>query len=242
MHARTRPRLLIAAAALSAALVACSARPQAPAAPSAPAGSPAAAAAAPSPVGAVASAATTPSAAAEATAPASPHAAASAAPREAAAPLPTRTTLAVTAAGGRLELVRGGAAREFTVTLRGGSAQAYRHLLVAFQMEPLPGGPAESFLLERRDPVSGAWRPAALRIAGDAKPAHLYEGGTPLAAGALRTERYRLRATAEGVVGSSPLMVYAVDTDAVEGSPADVTRAASASLPVAAARAGATGG
>ncbi|MEU3778734.1 hypothetical protein AB0F11_37140, partial [Streptomyces sp. NPDC032472] len=137
-------------------------------------------------------------------------------------------------------LVRGGAAREFTVTLRGGSAQTHRHLLVAFQMEPLPDGPAESFLLERCDPVSGVWRPADLRIAGDVKPAHLYEGGTALAAGAVRTERYRLRATAEGAVGSSPLMVYAVDTDAAEGSPADFARTASASLPVAAARAGAT--
>ncbi|MEW2417240.1 hypothetical protein AB0953_26425 [Streptomyces sp. NPDC046866] len=235
MHARTRPRLLIAAAVLTAGLAACSAPPQTPAAPSAPA--------APSPAaGASSTAAPSGEAAPPVPSPPPSPAAASAAPQDAAAPPPARTTLAVTAAGGRLDLARGGAAREFTVTLRGGRAQAYRHLLVAFQMEPLPGGPAESFLLERRDPASGVWRPVALRMAGDVKPAHLHEGGAPLAAGAVRTERYRLRAAAQAPTGSSPLMVYAVDTDAVEGSPADLERAASASLPVAAAgRGGATG-
>ncbi|MBW5482323.1 hypothetical protein [Streptomyces bambusae] len=123
-----------------------------------------------------------------------------------------------TANGGGLTLTRGGAAQEFTVTLRNGNTRAYQHLHLAFQMEilvPEPGDrPAlSSFVLERRDPATGTWRPAALRIANDVLPASLLDGGSPLARDAVRTERYRLRATAAGPSGSTPLMVTLVDTD-----------------------------
>ncbi|WP_405792202.1 hypothetical protein OG753_38490 [Streptomyces sp. NBC_00029] len=135
-------------------------------------------------------------------------------------PAPTRLTVAVDTRGGRLALVRGGAPQEFTVTLRNGNSAEYRHVLVAFQMEMLvgePGGAAGSgpgFLLERFDPGAGTWRPADFRIANDAKPPSLFTGGGPLAREAVRVERYRLRATAGGPTGSSPVMVSFIDTDA----------------------------
>ncbi|MFE6909868.1 hypothetical protein [Streptomyces erythrochromogenes] len=125
--------------------------------------------------------------------------------------------------GGRLALVRGGAAQEFTVTLRNGNTVAYRHLLVAFQMEVLVGEPGDrqgggtgagpGFLLERFDRASGTWRPAELRVANDAGPLSLYAGGGPLARGSVRVERYRLRAAADGPTGSTPVVVSFVDTD-----------------------------
>lgn len=133
---------------------------------------------------------------------------------------PTRLTVSVATRGGRLALVRGGAAQEFTVTLRNGNSAEYRHLLVAFQMEMLVGeagagtGSGPGFLLERFDPASGSWRPADFRVANDAKPPSQYSGGGPLARGAVRTERYRLRATAGGPTGSSPVVVSFIDTDA----------------------------
>ncbi|WP_327739644.1 hypothetical protein OG749_43160 [Streptomyces nojiriensis] len=135
-------------------------------------------------------------------------------------PAPTRLTVAVDTRGGRLALVRGGAPQEFTVTLRNGNSAEYRHLLVAFQMEMLVGeagagtGSGPGFLLERFDPASGSWRPADFRIANDAKPPSLFSGGGPLAREAVRTERYRLRATAGGPTGSSPVVVSFIDTDA----------------------------
>ncbi len=135
-------------------------------------------------------------------------------------PAPTRLTVAVNTRGGRLALVRGGAAQEFTVTLRNGNSADYRHLLVALQMEMLVGEPGDragsgpGFLLERFDPASGTWRSAELRVANDAKPLALFTGGGPLARGAVRTERYRLRATAGGPTGSSPVVVSFIDTDA----------------------------
>ncbi|MFB6821489.1 hypothetical protein ACFCXA_07845 [Streptomyces virginiae] len=135
-------------------------------------------------------------------------------------PAPTRLTVAVDTRGGGLALVRGGAPQEFTVTLRNGNSAAYRHVLVAFQMEMLVGEPGAragngpGFLLERFDPASGSWRPATLRIANDTAPLSLYSGGSPLAREAVRTERYRLSATAGGPTGSSPLVVSFVDTDA----------------------------
>ncbi|MFE7096894.1 hypothetical protein [Streptomyces erythrochromogenes] len=134
-------------------------------------------------------------------------------------PAPTRLTVAVDTRGGRLALVRGGAAQEFTVTLRNGNSTDHRHLLVAFQMEVLVGEPGDrpgsgpGFLLERFDQASGAWRPAGLRVANDAGPLSLYKGGGPLAREAVRVERYRLRATAGGPTGSTPLVVSFVDTD-----------------------------
>ncbi|MEC4576558.1 hypothetical protein [Streptomyces virginiae] len=135
-------------------------------------------------------------------------------------PAPTRLTAAVETRGGRLALVRGGAAQEFTVTLRNGNSADYRHLLVALQMEILVGEPGDQpgsgpgFLLERFDRASGTWRPAELRVANDAKPLSLFTGGGPLARGAVRIERYRLRATAGGPTGSSPVVVSFIDTDA----------------------------
>ncbi|MGW6846198.1 hypothetical protein [Streptomyces sp. NPDC054958] len=135
-------------------------------------------------------------------------------------PAPTRLTVAVDTRGGQLALVRGGVPQEFTVTLRNGNSAEYRHVLVAFQMEMLVGEPGAGavsgpgFLLERFDTASGSWRPADFRIANDTKPASLFSGGSPLARDAVRTERYRLRATAGGPSGSSPVMVSFIDTDA----------------------------
>ncbi|WP_158718535.1 MULTISPECIES: hypothetical protein [unclassified Streptomyces] len=135
-------------------------------------------------------------------------------------PAPTRLNVAVDTRGGRLALVRGGAAQEFTVTLRNGNSADYRHLLVALQMELLVGEPGHApgsgpgFLLERFDQASGTWRPAELRVANDARPLPLFTGGGPLARGAVRVERYRLRATAGGPTGSSPVVVSFIDTDA----------------------------
>ncbi|WP_158780903.1 hypothetical protein [Streptomyces sp. NRRL S-237] len=135
-------------------------------------------------------------------------------------PAPTRLTVAVDTRGGRLALVRGGAPQEFTVTLRNGNSAAYRHVLVAFQMEMLVGEPGvragsgPGFLLERFDPASGGWRPADFRIANDTKPLSMFSGGSPLAREAVRTERYRLSATAGGPMGSSPVVVSFIDTDA----------------------------
>ncbi|MER6390205.1 hypothetical protein ABT236_17260 [Streptomyces sp. NPDC001523] len=149
----------------------------------------------------------------------------------------TVLSMAVATRGGRLDLVRGGPAQEFTVTLRGGNTQAYRHLLLTFQMEslvPEPGdtpGPARSFVLEHQDPATGTWRPAELRVANDLKPYALHSGGAPLARDAVRTERYRLRATATGPTGSSPVVVDAVDTDAPSGAPRDRERPGHFSLP-----------
>lgn len=125
------------------------------------------------PVSASASPSATPAAAssapsASATTPAAPPAA------------PTRLKVAVDTRGGGLALVRGGAAQEFTVTLRNGNSSEYRHLLVAFQMEILVGEPGDrpgsgpGFLLERFDQASGTWRAAALRIANDRMPESMY--------------------------------------------------------------------
>ncbi|MFD4246949.1 hypothetical protein ACFWP3_35985 [Streptomyces sp. NPDC058525] len=181
--------------------------------------------AAPASASAPAAPSTPPASSASPSAPVSPSApqapAPSAAPTRAAPPAaPTRLRAAVDTRGGGLSLVRGGAAQEFTVTLRNGNSAEYRHLLVAFQMESLVGEPGDlpgsgpGFLLERFDPASGTWRAAALRVANDHMPASMYTGGGPLARDGVRTERYRLRATAGGPTGSSPLVVSFIDTDA----------------------------
>lgn len=141
---------------------------------------------------------------------------------------PTPLRVAVDTRGGGLALVRGGAAQEFTVTLRNGNSTAYRHLLVAFQMESLvgePGGPpavGPGFVLERFDAASGTWRAAELRVANDRMPESVYTGGAALARDGVRVERYRLRATAGGPAGSSPLMVSFIDTDADRRAAAQV--------------------
>ncbi|MDX2388872.1 hypothetical protein NJL88_01975 [Streptomyces sp. DK15] len=149
----------------------------------------------------------------------------------------TRLTMSVDTRGGRILLVRGGPAQEFTLTLRNGNTRAYGHLLLTFQMEafgPSPGdrpGPDPSVLLEHRDPATGRWSPAELRIANDFRPYHLHEGGSPLDRDAVRTERYRLRATATGPTGSSPLEVRLLDTDAPEGAGEARERPARLALP-----------
>lgn len=239
MHVRPRP--LIAPAvlvALAAALTACSGHPDRPAAPARSASAPPSGSASPS---ATAPATATPSASAVTPTPASAPASPAAPGMTPAAAPAVATRLSLTAAaasGGGLKLVRGGPAQEFTVTVHNGNSQAYGHLLIAFQMEPLTGepgdlpGPATPFVLERRDPATGTWRAADLRIATDAKPAHLYTGGTALARDAVRTERYRLRATATGPTGSSPLLVYAIDADAAEGTRADFEHPGHVSLPL----------
>ncbi|MFK0233927.1 hypothetical protein [Streptomyces vinaceus] len=240
MHVRPRPLIASAVlAALAAALTACSGHPDRPAAPVRSASAPPSGSASPS---ATAPASATPSPAATPTPAAASASASPAAPTRAPAAAPavaTRLSLtAAAASGGGLQLVRGGPAQEFTVTVHNGNSQAYGHLLIAFQAEPLPGepgdlpGPATPFVLERRDPATGAWRAADLRIATDAKPAHLYTGGTALARDAVRTERYRLRATATGPTGSSPLLVYAIDADAAQGTRADFEHPGHVSLPL----------
>ncbi|MFE2878993.1 hypothetical protein ACFXG6_04085 [Streptomyces roseus] len=241
MHVRTRPLIASAVlAVLAAALTSCSGHPGRPAAPSPSASAPPPGSASPSPSPSATAAPSAPTATATPTPTAASASPAAPAKAPAAPPAPA-TRLSLTAAapvGGGLTLVRGGPAQEFTVTVRNGNAQPYGHLLIAFQMEPLTGepgdlpGPATPFVLERRDPATGAWRAADLRIATDAKPAHLYTGGDPLARDAVRTERYRLRATATGPTGSSPLLVYAIDADAAEGTRADFEHPGRLSLPL----------
>ncbi|MFE0699721.1 hypothetical protein [Streptomyces sp. NPDC058872] len=131
----------------------------------------------------------------------------------------TALRMTVSTSGGRLTLPRGGAAQEFTVTLRNGNTKAYSRIRLGFQMEFMvaePGQPVGTgdggFLLERRNPTTGAWQPATLRIANDVMVPSLYQDGAPLARNEVRTERYRLRANAGGPVGSNPLMIHALDT------------------------------
>lgn len=234
MH--VRPRLLVASALLTAALTACNGQGTQPGAAS---GSPsttdsatpsASVSAAPSPAP---SSSSSPAGSPEAPGPTPAPTRTSAPP---APPVPTYFSIVATQ-GGRLGLIRGGPAQEFTVTLRNGNTHAYGHLLLAFQMEPLlsvPGdapGSGPEFVLERRDPATGAWRPVPLRIATDQMPYAMYEGGSPLVRDAVRTERFRLRATATGATGDTPLMVYAIDTDAPEGSPDAVGRPGYSYLP-----------
>ncbi|MFF3690074.1 hypothetical protein [Streptomyces sp. NPDC002187] len=162
----------------------------------------------------------------------------SAAPTRPARPVPaTFLSMYATTAGGRLQVPRGGAAQEFTITVRNGNARAYGALAVAFQMEIAisSGGPAvpqNGMVLERRDPATGVWRALELRVANDALPPSLHKGGAPLAKDAVRTERYRIRATKSGPVVSMPLMITAVDTTAGQGASYDRVFEARTSLTV----------
>ncbi|WP_236244181.1 hypothetical protein [Streptomyces sp. CC210A] len=128
--------------------------------------------------------------------------------------------MGVRTSGGRIDLARGGAPQEFTVTLDNGNTRAYPQLKLVFQMEMLIDGgsadqaPQDGFLLQRWDPASGVWRNEPLRIANDTVPPHLHGGGTPLARDAVRTVRYRLTALDQGPTGSTPLMVTLIDTAA----------------------------
>ncbi|MFF5444844.1 hypothetical protein [Streptomyces sp. NPDC012888] len=227
---RTRALALGALAAAVTALAACapqSATPgAAPAAGTTPAGSGGPAASAPPAPSQSAASGPSGTAAAGATAAtpaASPAAArtggAPAAPSKAASrpPVPTRLSMSVSTRDGRLALRPGGPAQEFSVTVRNGNSRDYRHLLLAFQMEAMPGGSLPGYVLERRDQATGSWRPAALRIANDVMPHAVLTGGSPLARDTTVTHRYRLRALADAPAGYNPLMVALVDTDADTG-------------------------
>lgn len=112
------------------------------------------------------------------------HPARSATPPRTAPPAPTYLSMGVRTSGGRIDLARGGAPQEFTVTLDNGDTRAYPQLKLVFQMEMLIDGrsadqaPQDGFLLQRWDPASGVWRNEPLRIANDTVPPHLHGGGT----------------------------------------------------------------
>ncbi|MCP3817919.1 hypothetical protein NLX86_07160 [Streptomyces sp. A3M-1-3] len=149
--------------------------------------------------------------------------------------------MSASTAGGALNVVRGGAAREFTVTVRNGNIRVYGQVLVVFQMEIMvegvsdgPAPPQNGFVLERRDPATGAWRTVELRVANDVQPHWLFTGGTPLARDAARTERYRIRAGATGPVGFTPLMIRLIDTGAPQNASYEQGGPARSSLPVSA--------
>ncbi|MCX4512295.1 hypothetical protein OHA27_18705 [Streptomyces sp. NBC_01619] len=182
------------------------------------------------PAGAGPSATVTP---APVTKPSAPASALTAAPAR-------RTVLSMFAstAGGRIELVRGGAAKEFTVSVHNGNARAYAELAVAFQMEIMEStgdGPAPArngLVLERRDPATGRWNSVELRVANDVQPHWLVPSGSPLARDASRVERFRLRAAVKGPIGRTPLMIKIVDTAAPAEAAYDTAVPARTSLTV----------
>ncbi|MEU7033525.1 hypothetical protein ABZ958_07560 [Streptomyces sp. NPDC046237] len=146
--------------------------------------------------------------------------------------------MTVTTDGGRLDLLRGGPAQEFTVTLRNGNTRSYEHLLPVFQLEILVDDvlaserpPQDGFVLERWDHAARTWRVEPLRIANDVLDHSAYRGGRALARDAVRVERYRLRALGSGPAGSTPLMMSLVDTDAPAGASLQRVRPAYVSLP-----------
>ncbi|MGW5848875.1 hypothetical protein ACWFQ8_13150 [Streptomyces sp. NPDC055254] len=108
--------------------------------------------------------------------------------------MPTRPTVAVKTRSGRLTLVRGGAAQEFTLTLRNGNSVDHRHLLVAFRWNPSsaksvtrpPTGPAFGRSASTRPRHLACRHPP---LATEANPASLFTAGGPLGPGAVRVER-----------------------------------------------------
>ncbi|MFI8104774.1 hypothetical protein [Streptomyces sp. NPDC086023] len=126
-------------------------------------------------------------------------------------PVPTYLSMSVSAPGGQLSLKPGGPGQEFTVTLKNGNTRSYRSLLLAFQLEIMPGGTG-GWVLERWDRAAGSWRHADLRIANDVMPPSMYAGGSPLARDAVSVRRYRLRAETGAAPGPNPLMVSLIDT------------------------------
>ncbi|MFJ7154515.1 hypothetical protein ACIQUQ_06220 [Streptomyces sp. NPDC101118] len=126
-------------------------------------------------------------------------------------PVPTYLSMSLSAPGGQLSLKPGGPGQEFTVTLRNGNTRSYRSLLLAFQLEIMPGGTG-GWVLERWDRAAGSWRHADLRIANDVMPPSMYAGGSSLARDAVSVRRYRLRAETGAAPGPNPLMVSLIDT------------------------------
>ncbi|MGW2562093.1 hypothetical protein ACWCXB_23125 [Streptomyces sp. NPDC001514] len=151
---------------------------------------------------------------------------------------PTVVGMYASTAGGRIDLVRGGAAKEFTVHVHNGNTRAYSEIAVDFQMEIMEStgeGPAPAqngFVLERRNPATGRWTPVELRVANDVQPHWLTPAGTPLARDAARVERFRLRAVAKGPTGSTPLMIKLVDTAAPQDASFETAFPARTSLMV----------
>ncbi|WP_217621778.1 hypothetical protein, partial [Streptomyces lunaelactis] len=136
---------------------------------------------------------------------------------------PTVLSMYASTAGGRMNLVRGGAAQEFTIAVHNGNTRSYTALSAVFQMEMMATAegstpPQNGFVLERRDPATGAWRPVEVRVANDVQPHFLFSGGTPLAKDTARTERYRIRAGEAGAAGSTPVLIRLVDTAAPESA------------------------
>ncbi|WP_351229710.1 hypothetical protein [Streptomyces sp. NPDC002133] len=137
-------------------------------------------------------------------------------------PRPTELAMFASTQGGRIDLARGGPAKEFTVSVHNGNTRAYAEVAVAFQMEILESGapgPAprqNGFVVERRNPATGRWTEVELRVANDVQPLWLTATGSPLALEASRVERFRIRAIAEGPQGSTPLMIELVDATAPE--------------------------
>lgn len=132
---------------------------------------------------------------------------------------PTKLTMFASAPGGRIDLVRGGAAKEFTVSVHNGNTRAYAEVAVAFQMEIMEtvnGNSAaqNGFVVERRDPATGRWTDVELRVANDVQPLWLTATGSPLALEASRVERYRILAVPVGPAGSMPLLIRLVDAAA----------------------------
>ncbi|MEU9863896.1 hypothetical protein AB0D99_23780 [Streptomyces sp. NPDC047971] len=150
---------------------------------------------------------------------------------------PVRAQVTVTAVtkGGRLVVREGGAAQEFSVTLRNDTRRDYARLAVGLAMEPNweEGGPADWGLrAERWDPVAGRWRATDIVVAGDVAVLYQTVGGTALPRGAERTVRYRIRATGPRPVGSTWIAADAVVTGLPEDAPAEARLAGHGRLPV----------
>lgn len=162
------------------------------------------------------------------------------APRIARTVLP-EVTVSVATAGGVLRPVRGGAAREFTVTLRNDTARDFPRFATGLTMEPYwvdeaPRDPA--LVLQRRDPATGAWRDHPLHVATDAGVLYVTTGGTALPRGGVRTERYRLRALATGPAGRTTIGVYGVVTGLPQDASFESRGSGHATLPLSVTRAG----
>ncbi|MFE9174572.1 hypothetical protein ACFYNZ_34995 [Streptomyces kebangsaanensis] len=150
-------------------------------------------------------------------------------------PVRPTVTVAVSAQGGALRLVRGGVAVEFSVTLRNDTSRDFPRFATGLAMEPywVDGDFSDPRLtLQRWDPASRTWRDHPLHVATDAGVFYVTTGGTKLPRGALRTERYRLRAAPAGPVGASGIGVYGVITGLPQDAPMESRHSGSARLPL----------